>query len=113
LSPAATLTASDVLFADKSRPTALVTSTLNDTLAMNVVDLGIWLYRRDSNNQLERIFPSDADSPPEFSVPGDGVPAEADLMVRILTDQGAATIAAMENGLIPVPPDYQGNWAAW
>jgi hypothetical protein len=113
LSPSATLTATSALFSNRSTPSTLVTSSLSDTLAINVVDFGIWLYERDAGNQLRLIFPTSATAPAEFSVPVNGTPVEADIMVRVLTDKGATTIAAMESGRIATPPEFQGDFAAW
>lgn len=113
LAASSTLTATSALFSNKATPSTLVTSNLSDTLAINVVDFGIWLYERDVSNQLQLIFPTSATAPTDFSVPVNGTPVEADIMVRILTDKGATTIAAMESGRITTPPEFQGDFAGW
>jgi prepilin-type N-terminal cleavage/methylation domain-containing protein len=88
-----------------SRNPATVTNPNNaDALATNVVDFGIWLYVRDSAAGMRRIFPAD-NSDISHAVHDTGAapdntrfPNMADVMVRILTERGAALLSEMENG---------------
>ena len=75
-----------------------------DALATNVVDFGVWLYVRDFAGGLRRIFPEDdvdvahaahdSGSAPDAN----RFPDAADVMVRILSEQGATLLAEMESG---------------
>lgn len=73
-------------------------STSGDAIATNVVDFGIWLYRRNEAGGLTRIFPTDADDSAHFARSRATFPTVADVMVRILTEHGAALVAAIERG---------------
>jgi len=94
--------------------------TGSDALATNVVDFGIWLYVRDAAGALRRIYPANkadlAHAATDAVAPGDAsrFPEVADVMVRILTDEGARIIDAMEraDGAIARPAAF-ANDAAW
>jgi len=87
----------------RSAPT-LTNPPLSDALAVDVVDFGIWLYVRDSSGALRRVFPADnsdlshaardVGSAPDAN----RYPEVAEVMLRILTDEGARLIDAMEQG---------------
>lgn len=94
--------------------------TVGDTLATNVVDFGVWLYVRDNGGQLRRIFPADngdlTHRATDAAAPGDAnrYPEVADVMVRILTDEGARILDAMEKPDSPVTrPGNYPNSAEW
>ncbi|MBI2497849.1 MAG: prepilin-type N-terminal cleavage/methylation domain-containing protein [Opitutae bacterium] len=95
--------------------------TAGDALATNVVDFGVWLYVRDSTGALRRIYPADntdlAHATSDAANPGDSgrYPEVADVMVRILTDEGARRLDAMEqaNGSITRPGDQAGDAEWW
>lgn len=90
-----------------------------DALADNVVDLGVWLYRWNADGSLRRIFPGDgADlihtasggaNAPDAS----GYPDVADVMVRILSESGAAQLEQMERGLVSRPPGVASDADWW
>ncbi len=92
-----------------------------DAIATNVVDFGVWLYVRDDAGSLRRIFPRDENdlvhaahddgAAPEAS----RFPDAADLMVRILTGQGAVMLAEMESGRsrIARPAAYSSDAEWW
>lgn len=96
-------------------------STGSDTLATNVVDFGVWLYVRDTAGGLRRIYPADnadlAHAATDALAPGDAsrFPEVADVMVRILTDEGARILDAMErsNGAISRPGNYATDAEWW
>lgn len=76
----------------------------SDALATDIVDLGIWFYVHDSAGGLRRIFPAGA-SDASHSAQDTGLvsddtrfPEVADVMVRLLSDNGAALLAEIENG---------------
>ncbi|MBI2515405.1 MAG: prepilin-type N-terminal cleavage/methylation domain-containing protein [Opitutae bacterium] len=92
-----------------------------DALATNVVDLGAWLYVRDPAGALRRIFPA-TDADLSHGARDDGTasdanryPDVADVMVRILTEEGARRIEAMEqgSGALTRPADYATDAAWW
>lgn len=68
-----------------------------DVMATNVVDFGVWLYRRDNAGNLTRVFPATARGDAAFRANSIGsVPVVADVMVRILTEEGARRVAMLE-----------------
>ena len=88
-----------------SRSAATLTNPpLSDALAVNVVDFGVWLYVRESTGALRRIFPADnsdlihAARDAGSASDANRYPAVAEVMLRILTDEGARLIDAMEQG---------------
>ncbi|MBL9215161.1 MAG: hypothetical protein JNG83_06765 [Opitutaceae bacterium] len=96
-------------------PATLTNPNQADLLAVRVVDFGIWLYVRESGGALRRVFPvSEADR--EHGVAGNvPLPDVVDVMIRILTEQGAARIEAMERGERTVvrPPEVADDAAWW
>ena len=106
--------------ASRSPPT-LTNPSSSDALATNVVDFGAWLQVRDANGGLRRIFPADnSDSTHAARDPGGATdanrfPEVVDVMVRIMTEQGATLLAEMENGSghLVRPPAYATDAAWW
>lgn len=96
-------------------------NTTGDTLATNVVDFGVWLYVRDAAGGLKRIYPADnfdlAHAATDAMAPGDSnrFPEVADVMLRILTEEGARIIDAMENnpGTVARPANYTNDSDWW
>jgi type II secretory pathway pseudopilin PulG len=92
-----------------------------DALATNVVDFGVWLYVRDAvTGGLRRIFPADnrdlAHAAHDTGTAADAnrLPEVADVMVRILTGQGATLLAEIESGNGRVTrPSYYASDAEW
>ena len=87
-------------------------------LASNVVDFGCWLYARDSIGELTRIFPADAgdlshQAIGQSTADDSRFPDVADVMVRILSDEGAAQVEAMERGVMARPTEYATDAAWW
>lgn len=86
-------------------------------LGSNVVDFGCWLYVRNPDRTLWRIYPA---GPADTSHQAAGnstaadtrYPEVADVMLRILTEEGATLLEAIEAGRVPRPPLY-GTDAAW
>lgn len=88
-------------------------------LASNVVDFGLWLYVREADGRLRCVYPEAGNSSDlthrASGLPGaDGarMPAVADVMIRVLTEEGAAQLAALEAGRTSRPAGYatDGEW---
>ncbi len=92
-----------------------------DTLITNAVDFGVWLYVRELNGELRRIFPADANDLSHTARDGGGAvdglryPEVADVMVRILTDEGVRLISVMENApvLLARPTTFAPDAGWW
>lgn len=68
-----------------------------DVIATNVVDFGVWFYTRDVRGALLRVFPAIAAGDVSYRVASvTAFPAVADVTVRILTEDGARRVAALE-----------------
>ena len=85
-------------------PATLTNPNGSDALATNVVDFAVWLQVRDSSGDLRRIFPADNNDATHYARDGSAAadatrfPDVVDVMVRILSEEGAAMIADMEGG---------------
>jgi hypothetical protein len=82
-----------------------------------VVDFGCWLYVRNPDRTLWRIYPgATGDSSHEAignsTATDTRYPAVADVLLRILTEEGATLLEAIEAGRVPRPPNY-GTDAEW
>ncbi|MBI5768970.1 MAG: prepilin-type N-terminal cleavage/methylation domain-containing protein [Verrucomicrobia bacterium] len=109
---------------------------LDSVIADNVIDFGLRCYVRDAAQPggLRLVFPADATGRPGGTansryfptLPSGTAPTAAnynqivpdviDVMVRILTDEGAALIANLERNQTPAlvaPQKYNGNAQAW
>lgn len=99
----------------------LTNPPLSDALSVNVVDFGVWLHVRDSSGALRRIFPADnsdfthAARDAGSASDANRYPEVADVMLRILTDEGARLIDAMEqgNGAIARPVEFATDAEWW
>lgn len=81
----------------------ITTPATADVLADNVIDFGVWLYSRNSSGDLQRVFPATSGSF-QFRSSATGARVDvADVMVRVLTQEGARLINAIENGRTPRP----------
>lgn len=79
--------------------------TINSVIAENVIDFGVRFYVRDAavTGGLRQVFPLSnatlsyvAKSPPTVADAPDPFPEVADVMIRVLTDEGARMIAGFE-----------------
>lgn len=100
-------------------PSTVANPNSLDVLATNVIDFGIWLYVREPDGALRAIFPSNAsdhthEAIGQPSLP-DGLlmPEVADVMLRVLSEEGAALIGAIETGLSSRPPEHATDAAWW
>jgi len=102
-------------------PKTLMNPNSSDALATNVVDFGVWLHLRNSDGTLRRIFPADNDDLVHAARDSGGAadpnrfPEVVDVMVRILSDQGADLISEMETGGAHLnrPAQYESDAAWW
>jgi prepilin-type N-terminal cleavage/methylation domain-containing protein len=90
----------------------------SNVLLSNAVDFGIWLYVRAADGSLRRIFPTDANDLSHAArdagsaADANRYPDAADVMIRVLSEDGARQIAAMEQGMIG-RPTLHANDAEW
>lgn len=100
--------------ATTDRSAGTITNPRNsDALASNVIDFGVWLYVRQTDGSLRRIFPgSTGDLSHAARSGGDEMPQVADVMLRILSEEGATLIDNIERGRVTRPPHY-ANDADW
>lgn len=92
---------------------AMITPDPSQVIGTNVVDFGVWLYRPDAAGRLQRIFPRLETDLTHEGATADAFPTCADVMIRVLTEEGAARLSALERGLAPVPPGYAGREGEW
>jgi len=98
------------LFTDTA-PADLTQPDSADVIASNVVDFGVWLHARDASGRLTRLFPADRTGPLSARFPAEGAPVLADVMVRVLSEEGAALIQSIEEGRVELPPGQTpGEW---
>lgn len=102
-----------------SRAPATVANPNNvDALAANVIDFGVWLYARNADGALRRVFPA---GPTDLShaarrgphTVGDGdLPVVADVMLRLVSEDGAQQLESIEKGLGRRPAAFasDGDW---
>ena len=87
-------------------------------LAVNVVDFGCWLYRRDGAGGLVRLYPSTTGDVAHHAV-GQSMtddsrfPAVVDVFVRILSEEGATLVEAMEGGRVERPSEHASDDDWW
>jgi len=105
--------------AERAASTLTNPNTGNDTLVTNAVDFGVWLYVRDTAGALRRIFPADAaDLTHQARDPGGAdddnrYPDVADVMLRVLSEDGARQVAAIEQGRVPRPAGFADDAQWW
>ena len=87
-------------------------------LGSNIVDFGCWLHVRNPDHTLRRIYPAGPGDTSHHAV-GRGTaddtryPEVADLMLRILSEEGATLLEAIETGRVPRPPTYRTDAEWW
>ncbi|MCP5530913.1 MAG: hypothetical protein H7A44_10780 [Opitutaceae bacterium] len=84
----------------------------DDALCDNVVDFGVWCYRRNSNGSLTALYPLGPQDR-DFRGAGNQFPDVVDVMLRVLTDSGAAQLEQMEAGLVQRPSLYATDADWW
>jgi prepilin-type N-terminal cleavage/methylation domain-containing protein len=98
-----------------TRNPATITNPNNaDALASNVIDFGVWLQVRQADGSLRQIFPATAgDLSHAARSGGDEVPQVADVMLRILSEEGATLIENIERGRLTRPPQHATDAEWW
>lgn len=94
-------------------PAAVTAPAKVEALADNVVDFGVWLYAQNPDGTLRRTFPQSAATLAHAAPLDDSFPVVADVMVRLLTEAGAAELAAWEQGRLARPPEQATDADAW
>lgn len=98
-------------------PATLTNPNSGDALATNVVDFGVWFHVCDVNGGLRRIFPADNNDTTHAARGSEAgsFPEVVDVMVRILTEQGATLLAEMESGSgrVTRPPAFPSDAEWW
>jgi prepilin-type N-terminal cleavage/methylation domain-containing protein len=111
-------TPSSALSTSYRQPRNVTNPSHANLLASDVVDFGVWLYRRNGAGALVRIFPGAADDVSHHAI-GQSVadesriPEVADVLVRILSSQGVMLLEAIEAGRVPRPPVHTTDAAWW
>jgi len=95
----------------------LARPAVDQALCDNVVDFGVWCYRRESNGSLTALYPRNPDDRDFLAQPGGGsggtFPDVVDVMLRVMTESGAAQLEQMELGRIARPPEYTSDEDWW
>lgn len=96
----------------------LVAPDLEDALCDNVVDFGLWCYVRQPDGSLgDPVYPSHnkANSYHGSGVGGtvNPIPDVVDVMLRVLTESGAARLEQMELGRVIRPPEFTTDEEWW
>ena len=84
----------------------------SDALCDNVVDFGVWCYRRDNNGSLTPLYPASSQDR-SFREAGNQFPSVIDVMLRVMTESGAAQLEQMEAGLMTRPSVYVTDEDWW
>jgi len=85
---------------------------VDHALCDNVVDFGVWCYRRNDDGSLSALYPNGAGDR-IFRGAGDQFPDVVDVMLRVLTETGAAQLEQMEAGLVQRPALYVTDEDWW
>lgn len=95
-------------------PRTVTNPNSSDVIATNVVDFGVWLHARDPSGNLVRIFPTTAQDSTHAARAAAEFPAVVDVMVRVLTNEGANRLEQLEQsrGTIRRPASV-GSDAEW
>jgi len=98
--------------------TRLVRSALDQALCDNVVDFGVWCYRRESDGNLTVLYPQSPDDRDFLAQPSGGsgggtFPDVVEVVLRVMSESGAAQLEQMELGQITRPPSYASDEDWW
>lgn len=97
---------------------ALVAPSTDEALCDNVVDFGVWCYVRQSDGSLgDPVYPAGNKAVRYHASGASGVvnpiPDVVDVMLRVLTDNGAERLEQMELGRVTRPPEFSTNDEWW
>lgn len=87
-------------------------------LASNVVDFGCWLYHRESDGVLTRIYPQQSGDKSHAATGNSTnnssrMPSVAEIAIRVLSDRGARLLEAIESGRALRPPEFSDDATWW
>ena len=95
-------------------PSTIANPAVSDAVITNVIDFGVWLHRRAQTGKLERIFPTDAhDVAHAAAAEAGGWPDTVDVLLRVLSEEGARQLELIETGRLARPPAYAADDAWW
>lgn len=80
------------------RPPTVMNPAKVDVLATGVVDFGVWLHARGAGGELVRLFPASPTNGTYAASGATDTPVVADVMLRVLTEEGARLVSAIEAG---------------
>jgi len=90
---------------------------LDQALCDNVVDFGVWCYRREADGSLTALYPQTNDDRNFLAQSGGGsggtFPDVIEVMLRVLSESGAAQLEQMELGRVTRPPSYTSDADWW
>jgi len=97
----------------------LARAAADQALCDNVVDFGVWCYRRESDGSLTVLYPQTPDDRDFLAQPDGGgssggtFPDVVDVMLRVMTESGAAHLEQMELGRVTRPLEYASDEEWW
>lgn len=95
-------------------PASITNPALADALLSQVVDFGVWLHRRDSSGAWLRLYPSAAfDATHAGRGDAASMPDIADVMIRVLSEEGAQMIENIETGRVIRPAQFASDAEWW
>jgi type II secretory pathway pseudopilin PulG len=83
----------------------------DEALCDNVVDFGVWCYTRSGAN-LTALYPLGAQDS-DFRSTAEQFPDVVDVMLRVITDSGAAQLEQIEAGRVTRPHQYNTDDEWW
>lgn len=97
---------------------ALVAPSTDEALCDNVVDFGVWCYVRQPDGSLgDPVYPAGNKAVRYHASGASGavnpIPDVVDVMLRVLTNNGAERLEQMELGRVTRPPEFASNDAWW
>lgn len=103
---------------DTSTPGALVAPITTEALCDNVVDFGVWCYVRQPDGSLgDPVYPTGNKTVSYHASGAPGavnpIPDVVEVMLRVLTDSGAARLEQMELGRVTRPAEFATNDEWW
>lgn len=91
-----------------SAPAELIQPSRDEVIANNVVDFGVWISKREPDGVETSLYPTTGNT---REISGNVDRGVIWIMIRILTEEGAAQLEAMENGNVLKPTDLtMADW---
>ncbi|HWA27026.1 MAG TPA: hypothetical protein VG734_15320 [Lacunisphaera sp.] len=113
-----TNTPSSALSTAYRQPRNVTNPSHANLLASNVVDFGCWLYVRDAAGGLRRVFPGTAGDLSHHAVGNANAddsrfPEWVDVSLRVLSEEGATLVEAIEAGRVARPANFVTDAEWW